>query len=89
MKTSPRDWLIPWFERRSSLKGTSLEDKLLTDYFEAALIDSFGVIELITAIEGEFHIKFTENHFQDRRFSTISGLEAIIIELTNSARGIS
>ncbi len=81
MKTNTQTWLLHWFEQRGPLKGATDEEKLQTNYFEAGLIDSFGVIELITAIETEFHIKFNENHFQDRRFSTLNGLNAIINEI--------
>ncbi|MEI7752742.1 MAG: acyl carrier protein [Candidatus Omnitrophota bacterium] len=86
MSANPRDWLIHWFERRGPLAGVTPEEKLQTDYFEASLIDSFAVIELITAIEAEFKIKFNETHFQDRRFSTLVGLEALITELVANIR---
>ena len=82
MKTIVRDWLIRWFETRGALKGETSEEKLQTNYFEAELIDSFGVIELIAAIESEFKIKFNENHFQDRRFATLLGLDELINELS-------
>jgi acyl carrier protein len=39
------------------------------------------VIELITEIEDHFRIRFSEAHFQERRFSTIGGLGALIGEL--------
>jgi len=57
---------------------TNVEEK---NYFEAGLIDSLGVIELIESIETEFNLKFTEENFQDRRFSTINGLAAIIQQI--------
>lgn len=51
------------------------------NYFEAGLIDSFGIISLLDEIEQTFEIKFNETHFQDRRFVTIKGLGMIIEEL--------
>ena len=57
------------------------------NYFEAGLIDSLGVIELITEVEGHWEIRFNEKHFQDRRFPTIKGLSDLIAELSNSREG--
>ena len=73
-------WLKIWFSQRS--ERTELPKGIETkNYFEVGLIDSFGIIELIEAIESEFNINFKEDNFQDRRFSTIQGLAKIIEEL--------
>ncbi len=74
-------WLMEWFERRGSVPGSSFEEKLATNYFKAGLIDSMAVIELISAVEEHFDLRFTENHFQDRRFATIGGLLQLIHEI--------
>ena len=71
------DWLKEYFARKSDLP----ENIEQLNYFNAGIIDSFGVIELIESIEQEFKIRFSEDHFQDRRFPTISGLAEIIQEL--------
>ncbi|MBI4308465.1 MAG: acyl carrier protein [Chloroflexi bacterium] len=60
-------------------------EQLKLNYFEAKLIDSLGVIELITEVEDHFGISFTDRDFQDRRFSTIGGLEEIIMERAGQA----
>lgn len=74
------DWLKQWFINKNNLSEfpDSAENK---NYFEMGLIDSFSVIELIEEIEVEFKIKFNQNHFQDRRFSTIQGLAEIIANI--------
>ena len=71
------DWLKAWFSQESQLPE-NVEEK---NYFEACLIDSFTVIELIEAVEKEFNIRFQESNFQDRRFATIQGLAEIIEEI--------
>ena len=71
------DWLIAYFSKN----GTIPEDIEKIDFFETGLIDSFGVIELIGEIESYFNIRFNEDNFQDRRFSTIKGLAEIIKEI--------
>lgn len=73
-------WLLDWFDKRSPLSGTK-EEQLKTDFFAEGLIDSFGVIELILAVETEFGISLNERHFQDRRFKIIEGLSEIIAEI--------
>ena len=80
-------WLLDWFEQRGSVPGGTLEDQLQVNYFEAGLVDSLGVIELITEVEDHFGIHFNERHFQDRRFSTIGGLSDVIAELSNGRDG--
>lgn len=78
--TEQDKWLIEIFERRGPIPGDTSEEKLKVDFFAAKLIDSLGVIEIITEIEEELEIRFTETDFQDRRFSTIGGLGEIVLE---------
>jgi len=80
-------WLVDWFEQRGPVPGNTPEEKLQVDYFESGLIDSFGVIELITEVEQYFKISFEERHFQERRFPIIGGLSELIAELTHSNYG--
>lgn len=71
------DWLKNYFSPISPLPSDIDE----MNFFQAGLIDSLGIIELIEAIESEFKIQFTELNFQERRFSTIKGLAEIIHEI--------
>lgn len=74
-------WLLDWFAQRRGLVQGSAEDRLKVDYFQQAVLDSMGVIELIGDIESHFAFQFTDRHFQDRRFSIIGGLAELITEL--------
>jgi acyl carrier protein len=76
-------WLEEWFKKKNDSWGT--DDKIFTskNYFEEGWIDSLGIMYLIMEIEKKFAVKFTENHFQDRRFPTITGLSEIILEILN------
>jgi ubiquinone/menaquinone biosynthesis C-methylase UbiE/acyl carrier protein len=87
-----QNWLVDWFKKKKPI--TELD--ITRNYFEAGLIDSLDVIDLIESIESHFKIKFNEMHFQDRNFSTIEGLSHMIsdvlpktheIENTNMAKG--
>lgn len=83
--TREEAWLIEWFASRATLPP-SADARLQTNYFESGWIDSLGIIGLIEEIESHFALRFEERHFQDRRFSTIGGLGAIITELDSPAR---
>ena len=75
------DWLKEYMAKGKELPE-GIEQK---NYFEAGLMDSFGVILLIEDVEKEFSITFNEGHFQDRRFPTMSGLAEIIHEEQNGS----
>ena len=74
-------WLLEWFKSRGTLVQEAALDGTDHNYFEAGLIDSLGVIELISDIESSFGITFTEQHFQDRRFSTVDGLAEMMCSI--------
>jgi acyl carrier protein len=67
-------WLQEWFAARGARPARD------ENYFDANAIDSFGVIEMIEAIEDHFKLKFRQHDFQDRRFATIAGLAEIVHE---------
>lgn len=73
---STEDWLRSWFAAREPDVELARDES----YFEAGVIDSFGTIELIEDIETQFGICFDERDFQDRRFATLGGLSALILE---------
>ena len=74
-----QNWLISWFKNNKGVEERP--DIHNCNYFESGFIDSFGVVELIMEIESKYTIRFSQNHFQDRRFATIDGLAEIIMEL--------
>ncbi len=76
-------WLQDWFQEKSHRGSDDIAALLDSDYIQSELIDSFSIIELIAAVEAQFAIRFTPEHFQDRRFTTIAGLAALIDELVS------
>ena len=74
----PKMWLINWFEKNSLATGINMKNSLKENYFESGWIDSLKFIELITQIEEKFGIRFSNDEFLDRKFSTIEGLTKII-----------
>ncbi len=78
-----KDWLVTWFKEK---KGAGQHpDFARCNYFEAGFIDSFGIVELIMEIEEKYKVSFDQSHFQDQRFTTISGLAEVIGEMQSSA----
>ena len=71
-------WLTNWFEKNSLATGINMKNSLKENYFENGWIDSLKFIELITQIEEKFGIRFSNDEFLDRKFSTIEGLTKII-----------
>ncbi|MBU1083865.1 MAG: phosphopantetheine-binding protein [Candidatus Omnitrophota bacterium] len=73
-------WLIRWFENNAGMSGQDIENNIDTNYFEKGWIDSFKFIAFIMDIENNFGIRFSNDEFQDKGFSTIKGLAGIIRE---------
>ena len=67
-------WLQDWFAGRGARPQRD------ENYFDAGAIDSFGIIEMIEAVESHFKFAFHQHDFQDRRFATIAGLAEIVDE---------
>lgn len=74
----PLDWLYAYFSKKGKIPGDTKEDQLNVDYFDTGLIDSLGLIELVTAIESNFGMTLTSKDMQDQNFRTIKGLAGII-----------
>lgn len=73
--------LVDWFSDQEDISGYDQDALLGLDYFEAELIDSFGIMTLVMHVEKTFEVTLTEDHFQDRRFTSIQGLSEIIKEI--------
>ena len=73
-----KNWLIEWFSKNSDQNKDIIQENLHEDYLAKCWIDSLKFIDLVTQIEEEFSIRFSNDEFQDRKFSTIEGLARII-----------
>lgn len=83
-KDETGQWVVDWFSRQYPVDESQLD----LNYFDAGLIDSFAIIELIGDIEAEFPVRFNDEHFQDPRFTTIRGLSEMIHELSEEEAGL-
>ena len=71
-------WVISWFENNTDMKRKELEEGVSQNYFEKGWIDSLSFISFIADIEEHFRIRFSNEEFHDRTFSTIEGITRII-----------
>ena len=78
-----KTWLIEWFKTNADLSEEDIGNDLNVNYFEKGWIDSFKFITFITDIEDNFNIRFSNDQFQDRAFSTIYGVIRLIEEKIN------
>lgn len=80
-----RDWLLNWLrERNEGELPAPLNhngDAVFLSGEPDSWIDSFGVVELISAAEAEFSVKFSETDFQRRDFTTVNGFSLIVEDL--------
>lgn len=76
----PQEWLFDFFRSRGTLPAGEPGQVLHVDIFDAGLVDSFGVVELITGLETEFRAELSGEDLDDPRLRTMSGLLALIAE---------
>lgn len=76
MTDKRKQWLREFLSEK--VEGIHMTDEI--DIFEAGLLDSMGLIEMVSAIEEQFKIELSSAHLQDSRFKTIQGIAQIIEE---------
>jgi len=75
-----KDWLIDWFTKHSSLDAEGIKAALTANYMEEGMIDSFSFVMLISDIDEEYGVAFTNEDFLNPDFMNIEGLTKMIDE---------
>lgn len=78
-----QSFLLEYFQRQRPLPGATLADQLGCAYLDAGVINSLGLIDLVTEIESRFNVRFENEDFEDPRFRTVGGLLAILRSKVN------
>ncbi len=78
MISAVEEWIIGWLEKNTALLREEIIGELEENYFQKGWIDSFQLINFISEIENAFGMRFSNDDFQDRSFSTVKGLASII-----------
>lgn len=73
-----REWLTEYFEAHGSLNGRDVRELLDENYVSSELLDSLGVVEMLTGIEEEFGVWLDPDEMQDPRFCSINGLAELV-----------
>lgn len=73
--------VLEYFESRGVVPGESLEEKLQCAYLNSKLLDSFGIIEMVSHFEDTFAIHFESEDLLAAEFQTIGGVAALIDKL--------
>ncbi len=76
-----KQWIVDWFIQNTHATQEDILAHLDDNYFEAGWMDSLKFIGFLTALEDNFNVEFDNSAFQDRAFSSISGLAKMIDEL--------
>lgn len=81
MNTQTLQWLIEWIRKKPKSHLFPKEKMIHVDIFKEGLIDSFGLLELVSEIENRFQLSLTADNLQDPRFRTLEGISKLIHEL--------
>lgn len=76
-----QDIVVKFFEEKGGLPGDRLQEKLACHYLDIKIIDSMGIIEMVSLFEEEFKIRFEAEHLQSNEFQTVGGLITLIKRL--------
>jgi acyl carrier protein len=86
LSNNPEAWLINWFSKNSSFDAAKVKKRTAENYFDQGWIDSFKFINLVSDAEKKFKLRFSNDEFQNRKFTTIKGLASIIAYKINAKK---
>jgi len=72
-----------FFIERGNVLENSDNEKFSIDYLAMGILDSLGLVELISFIENTFDVTLSQDDLESKEFRTINGL-ANIVQLVNS-----
>ena len=73
--------IFEYFDSRGGLPGSTQDEKLACAYLDAKIIDSMGIIDMITSLEDRCGIHFEADDLQSPEFLTVGGLIGVIEKL--------
>lgn len=88
MENKISEWVIKWFKANTGFKEEEIKNRVSDNYFSQGWIDSLKFIAFITEMEKKFNIRFSNEEFQDRDFSTIAGLTKILEKKIKGTNGL-
>ena len=73
--------VLVFFDKHGGIPGETRESKLACAYLDAQVIDSMGIVEMVTELEEAFGIRFETEDLQADDFQTVGGLVATVDRL--------
>jgi len=73
-----RRWLTDWIGSHGGFEKSAARIAEDVNFIDAQWLDSFGVMEMVDAVEVEFGIRFEKQDFESQDFLTIGGLARLI-----------
>lgn len=80
MENKISNFIIDFFKERNKLNSYTESDFLGINFVELNLLDSIEFITLISEIEENFNILFTQEDIQSSLFSSVEGISKIAIK---------
>lgn len=80
MKPSVEETVLSVLKQRGALHDEH-DEMRHTDYVESGLVDSLGLMNLVTELETIFDVELEEDDFMQENFRTIGGLIDIMNEV--------
>lgn len=76
-----QDIVFKFFDEKGGIPGNGLQEKFACHYLDIKIIDSMGIIEMVTLFEDSFKIRFEAEDLQSNEFQTVGGLIELIDRL--------
>ena len=80
-----KDYVITYLDSQNPIPGEGEVEKLACLYLDSGVIDSMGIVFMITEFEEKFGIRFSSDHLQSDDFQTVGGVIRIIEQLQSAA----
>jgi acyl carrier protein len=83
---SNENLVLDFFARNGQRPLPSGSDALGVRYLDEGLIDSLGIVTMVSEFESALDIRFSADDMQSYEFQTVGGLISIIDRLASTAR---
>ncbi len=84
VQSEVKNFVVDYFKEKG-LPDIDAESELLGyNYLDKGIIDSFGIVEMIVSLEGQFEVTFPPEEMQKEEFGTVGGLINLVDKLLNS-----
>lgn len=72
-----KTFIVNFFLTHGKFEGVKTEDMSKINFIDANTLDSIEFITLISEVEENFNVLFTEEDLQSKQFASIAGMTAI------------